>query len=100
MKKAGETKKSFLSNTGKALIQASVEGIHTPLAKKVEPASKLFTLQVYSDNTGSDCEDEPLEFTKPAYNHGEKYFRVLMVFIILDWNIQIPSKLWYIRENH
>ncbi|XP_045779508.1 uncharacterized protein LOC123877041 [Maniola jurtina] len=69
MKKGGETKKSFLSNTGKAL-QSTPRAAFTPRAKNVVPF-------IYNDETETvekGYSFEELEFTKPSYKN-DNYHR-------------------------
>ncbi|CAH2233400.1 uncharacterized protein LOC120633863 [Pararge aegeria] len=68
MKKGGEPKKSFLSNTGKAL-QSTPRAAFTPKANNVLPF-------IYHDETntlekGYSVED--LEFTKPLYRNDNSH---------------------------
>ncbi|KAL4705214.1 hypothetical protein ACJJTC_000212 [Scirpophaga incertulas] len=66
--KKGETKKSFLSNTGKALSNTPARQVFTPRAINVGAL-------IYSD---PDVEEtflnrEEFEFTKPKYNNHDNY---------------------------
>lgn len=64
-KKGGETKKSFLSNTGKAL-QSTPRAAFTPRTNNVLPF-------IYNDETNmveKGYSFEELEFTKPVYKNG------------------------------
>ncbi|CAG9568371.1 unnamed protein product [Danaus chrysippus] len=59
--KKGDTKKSFLSNAGKALQSTPMKKVFTPI--NVGPL-------IYSDEIANDSKEfnfEELEFTKPAY---------------------------------
>lgn len=71
--KKGETKKSFLSNTGKAL-QGTPRRLFTPHAVNMGPL-------IYSDPDASDkrINDEEFEFSKPTYKYGKATFCQLFV---------------------
>ncbi|XP_049871739.1 uncharacterized protein LOC126370746 isoform X2 [Pectinophora gossypiella] len=76
LKKAGEPKKSFLSNAGRALrdIQTPGQKVYSPRSKNVESAAKkIITSEIiYSDELDDDAKKfyEELEFTKPTYKYG------------------------------
>ncbi|KPJ01265.1 hypothetical protein RR46_01400 [Papilio xuthus] len=65
VKKVGETKKSFLLNSGKA-VQS------TPVRKPLSPKAVNVGAMIYTDDnneSGIDFSYEELEFTKPSYNY-------------------------------
>lgn len=64
MKKAGKPKKSFLSNTGKALQGTPARKVFTPRAVNVASL-------IYSDDNDQGSRMEQIEFTKPTYRFGE-----------------------------
>lgn len=66
--KKGETKKSFLSNTGKAL---QLQG--TPARQVFTPRAVNVGALIYSDPDADvkGTRMEELEFTKPTYKYGE-----------------------------
>ncbi|KAG6451305.1 uncharacterized protein LOC115444320 [Manduca sexta] len=76
VKKMGETKKSFLSNTGKALQSTPARQAFTPRAINIGS-------MIYSDeNVENECKIEELEFTKPT-NKYDNYHKDLFDFLPL-----------------
>lgn len=71
MKKAGEPKKSFLSNTGKALQSTPARKVFTPRANNVASL-------IYSDDNDNGFKMEEIEFTKPTY----KYSKITILLIL------------------
>ncbi|KAJ2949485.1 hypothetical protein O0L34_g15406 [Tuta absoluta] len=75
LKKAGEMKKSFLSNAGKALrdIQTPNQKVYSPVCRNVQSSTKkvLTSQLIYSDDLDDDAMKfyEELEFTRPTYKY-------------------------------
>lgn len=72
--KKSESKKSFLSNTGKAL-QSTPRQVFTPRAVNVGAL-------IYSDPDADDktINVEEFEFTKPTYKYGKlRIFRLISI---------------------
>lgn len=64
MKKSEGSKKSFLSNTGKALKNTPVRNVFTPRAVNVGS-------MIYSDeNKEKELSGEDVEFHKPTFKYG------------------------------
>lgn len=70
MKKIGETKKSFLSNTGKALQSTPVRKVFTP--KAINVGALIYTDDDVKEERG--CKFEDFEFTKPSFKYGMNFF--------------------------
>lgn len=69
MKKIGENKKSFLSNTGKALQS-------TPMRKVFSPRINVGNL-IYNDEENDNVNTinmEEFEFTRPIYKYGKHLY--------------------------
>ncbi|CAK1594167.1 unnamed protein product [Parnassius mnemosyne] len=77
-KKIGETKKSFLSNTGKALQSTPARQVFSP--KVVNVGALIYTDD--DDQTNSECNFEALEFTKPS-NKYDNYHKDLFDYLPL-----------------
>lgn len=68
VKKMGDTKKSFLSNTGKALQS-------TPARKMFSPKAVNVGSMIYTEEAGDKSSKfEDIEFTKPSFKYGEIFF--------------------------
>lgn len=68
IKKVGENKKSFLSNTGKALQS-------TPMRKVFSPRINVGNL-IYNDEENDNMNKvnlEEFEFTRPIYKYGKLF---------------------------
>lgn len=67
VKKLAESKKSFLSNTGKTLQSTPMRKVFTPRAVNVGSLIYTDNDSVTNDKSFSFAE---LEFTKPSYKYG------------------------------
>ena len=65
LKKSEGPKKSFLSNTGKALKNTPVRNVFTPRAVNV--VSMIYT----DENSDKQLCGEDVEFHKPSYKYGK-----------------------------